>query len=241
MLDVAQPQYEMPDTPEKAYVWARKNHAGARTSFEQYRMMIDPVIINSWWQRHAAWELQWFYEDIEAGRRPKLVLQAPPQHGKSRLVTDFITWTAGKNPDLSTIFASYSDELGTTANLRFQRILELPAYQKIWGNTRLAGYGEEGRWQRNMSVCEYVHNKGSFRVTTVNGQITGHGLDIGMVDDPIKGRAEASSKTVTGSKEVRAEPYAAQVQGGNVALLAGTWNADFLDEHEVSTVPLRDR
>jgi hypothetical protein len=47
-----------------------------------------------------------------------------------------------------------------------------------------------------MSVCEYVHNKGSFRVTTVNGQITGHGLDIGVVDDPIKGRAEASSKTI---------------------------------------------
>jgi hypothetical protein len=38
--------------------------------------------------------------------------------------------------------------------------------------------------------------KGSFRVTTVNGQITGHGLDIGVVDDPIKGRAEASSKTI---------------------------------------------
>jgi predicted phage terminase large subunit-like protein len=38
---------------------------------------------------------------------------------------------------------------------------------------------------------------------------------------------------VTGSKEIRAEPYAAQVQGGNVALLAGPWNADFLDEHEV--------
>ena len=38
-----------------------------------------------------------------------------PQHGKSRMVTDFITWAAGKNPDLNTIFTSYSDELGTTA------------------------------------------------------------------------------------------------------------------------------
>jgi hypothetical protein len=53
------------------------------------------------------------------------------------------------------IGSSYSDELGTTANLRFQRILELPVYRKIWFNTRLAGYGEEGRWQRNTSVCEY--------------------------------------------------------------------------------------
>ena len=32
---------------------------------------------------------------------------------------------------------------------------------------------------------------------------------------------------------VRAEPYAAQVQGGNVRLLGAPWNSDFLDEHEV--------
>jgi hypothetical protein len=112
------------------------------------------------------------------------------------MVTDFITWAAGRNPDLNTIFTSYSDELGTTANLRFQRILELPVYRKVWFNTRLAHGEDEGRWQRNTSVCELVNYKGSFRVTTVNGQITGHGLDIGVVDDPIKGRAEASSKTI---------------------------------------------
>src|SRR5262249_31984705 len=35
-----------------------------------------------------------------------------------------------------------------------------------------------------------------FRNTTVEGQITGKGLDIGIVDDPIKGRIEASSKVV---------------------------------------------
>ena len=37
---------------------------------------------------------------------------------------------------------------------------------------------------------------------------------------------------VTGSKEVRAEPFAAQVQAGNVWLVAGTWIPDFLDEAE---------
>jgi hypothetical protein len=100
-------------------------------------------------------------------------------------VTDFVTWAAGRNPDLNTIFTSYSDELGITANLRFQRILELPVYRKIWGNTRLASSEDEGRWQRNTSVCEYVGHKGAFRVTTVNGQITGHGLDIGVVDDTV--------------------------------------------------------
>ena len=38
---------------------------------------------------------------------------------------------------------------------------------------------------------------------------------------------------VTGNKVVRAEPFAAQVQGGNVGLVAGEWVTAFLDEAEV--------
>jgi len=37
---------------------------------------------------------------------------------------------------------------------------------------------------------------------------------------------------VTGDKVVRAEPYAAQVQNGQVSLVAGAWNREFLEEHE---------
>jgi predicted phage terminase large subunit-like protein len=37
---------------------------------------------------------------------------------------------------------------------------------------------------------------------------------------------------VTGSKEARAEPFAAQVQGGNVFLVAGDWHYALLDEME---------
>ena len=34
------------------------------------------------------------------------------------------------------------------------------------------------------------------------------------------------------SKEVRAEPFAAQIQGGNVYLIAGPWHREYLDELE---------
>lgn len=37
---------------------------------------------------------------------------------------------------------------------------------------------------------------------------------------------------VTGSKLTRAEPFAAQVQGGNVRLIGGPWVNDFRDEAE---------
>ena len=38
---------------------------------------------------------------------------------------------------------------------------------------------------------------------------------------------------VTGSKEDRAEPYAAQVEGQNVLILKAPWNKDFIGEHEL--------
>ena len=38
---------------------------------------------------------------------------------------------------------------------------------------------------------------------------------------------------MTGSKQVRAQPLAAQVQAGNVSLLAGDWVRAFVDECEV--------
>lgn len=41
-----------------------------------------------------------------------------------------------------------------------------------------------------------------------------------------------SADKVTGSKEVRAQPFAAQVQGGNVWLVAGDWVTPFRDECE---------
>ena len=37
---------------------------------------------------------------------------------------------------------------------------------------------------------------------------------------------------VTGNKVIRAEPFAAQVQGGNVRLVAGNWHYAYLDELE---------
>ncbi|MFZ0916402.1 MAG: hypothetical protein WAN04_05870, partial [Candidatus Udaeobacter sp.] len=43
----------------------------------------------------------------------------------------------------------------------------------------------------------------------------------------------AFADKVTGTKEVRAEPFAAQVQNNNVRLVAGDWNAPFLDEASI--------
>jgi predicted phage terminase large subunit-like protein len=71
--------------------------------------------------------------------------------------------------------------------------------------------------------------------------------DVWVEQEPGSGGKESAENTVrqlsgynvhvdkvTGAKEVRAEPYAAQVQGGNILLVPGEWDiAAFIDEHEV--------
>lgn len=170
--------------------------AQARENFWAFRKFIHPELIYSWWQRDVATHLQQFYADFIAGKRPTIVLSSPPRHGKSVQVRDFIAWVAGKNPSLLSIFASYSDDLGVRTNMELQRIYDGPLYQQVFPNTHISGTAVVtvvGSYQRNSSFIEYVNETGSFRNTTVMGQITGQGLDIGVIDDPMKGRAEASS------------------------------------------------
>lgn len=172
--------------------------AEARESFWAFRQYMRPKMKKGWFQREVAHELQRFYEDIVRGLAPKLVLQAPPQHGKSDIVSDFIAWLSGKLPDKRQIYASFSDRLGVRANLRLQRMMDSPKYQAIF-NTRLNTsnvVSQSGQYLRNREMLEFVGAEGSFRNTTVNGPITGESLDIGIIDDPIKGRKEANSPAV---------------------------------------------
>lgn len=169
----------------------------ARDSFWEYRKLIHPELIEGWWIKEISEIMQQFYIDLEGGKRPKVVISSPPQHGKSALVVDFITWAAGKNPDLRTIYTSFSESLGERANLHIQRIMDSDVYKKVFPKTIISPPGSSNSQStRNRSLIEYANRAGSFRNTTVRGQITGHGLDIGCIDDPTKGREEARSLTV---------------------------------------------
>jgi hypothetical protein len=107
----------------------------ARENFWAFRLAIHPQLIVGDWPRDVSWHLQKFYDDLENGKRPKLVISSPPQHGKSLAVTDLMAWAMGRNPDLKFIFASYSDALGERTSIDLQRILNSDVYIKIFGRT----------------------------------------------------------------------------------------------------------
>jgi hypothetical protein len=162
----------------------------ARSDFATYRKVIRREMLWDWWPQEVSEKLQQFYQDLKDGKRPKVAIMAPPQHGKSTAATDFITWVAGQDPNLKTIFASFSDTLGERTNKEVQRILRSDAYIKIFGRTRLDIPG----WSTNTTLIEFGDFKGSFRNTTVEGSINGLELHLGVIDDPHKGRNEALSQ-----------------------------------------------
>ena len=174
---------------------AAQAQAEARESFWAFRKNLrHGTMLWDWWVELVAVELQQFYQDFVAGRRPRLALMAPPQHGKSLTAIDFIAWISGKNPDIKTIFASYSAELGERTNRDLQRIFQSERYKRIFPLTRIGGIGTG--WQCNNELIEFVGRRGSFRNTTVEGQINGMELHLGVIDDPVKGSAEAGSLVI---------------------------------------------
>ena len=171
----------------------------ARSDFWEFRKLIHPKLKDGWWQREIAKEFQLFAKRLAAGERPKLVVQAPPQHGKSMQVVDLIAWIAGRNPDLKTIYTSFSERLGVRANLQLQRLYTTPIYQRVFPRTKIGksrAIADGATATRNRELLEYSGKDGFFRNTTVSGSITGESLDLGVIDDPIKGRQDANSKTI---------------------------------------------
>lgn len=189
----------LPSTIEEIELLERLAIYEAQESFWAYRQYMNPNMKKGWWQKIIAGHLQQFYEDLISGKRPKLVIQAPPQHGKSEQIVDFIAWVAGKNPDLRTIYCSFSERLGIRANLRLQRVYDSEKYKKVFPDTQINNSNAvtiSGQTLRNRQIIEYAGKTGYFRNTTVNGSITGESLDLGVIDDPIKGREEANSETI---------------------------------------------
>lgn len=169
----------------------------SRASLWAYRQYIDPTLVKGWWVAYMSQEMQDFFQRMKQGQRPKLMVEAPPQHGKSRGLIDAISWAMGDNPMLKTIYASFSSDLGDVANSSLQRIwAEREKFGRVFPDVRMAFDHEKGEYARNSDFIEFPGYRGYFRNTTVRGQVTGKTLGLGVVDDPLKGREEAQSKLV---------------------------------------------
>ena len=171
---------------------AERARAEAREEFFAFRQYLRPNAFWNWWAQQVALELQQFHEDFVAGKRPKLVLMHRLSTASRRRPKTISPGSQVATPISRPFTQALANELGVTRNLTLQRIFKSPLYRQVFSNTRI----DMPSWLCNNEVIEFAGHAGSFRNITVNGQITGMELHLGVVDDPIKGRAEANSPLV---------------------------------------------
>lgn len=130
---------------------------------------------------------------------------SPPQHGKSEHVSRRLpAMIFGRRPNAKVLGCSYTADLAYTMSRDVQKIMATDAYKVLFPDTRLGSgrrVGDEPPPLRTQEEFEIVDGGGRitggyYKAAGVRGGISGRTCDIGIIDDPFKGREEAESPTI---------------------------------------------
>lgn len=129
-------------------------------------------------------------EKMEAGKLNRVIISMPPRHGKTELVTkSFVPWYMGRNPGKSVIAATYSDMFAGDLGREIRANILHPAFSQVFDAMELKSDSKAANRMMNKTG-------GSIFCVGRNSAITGRGGDCIILDDPIKNRQEADSKTI---------------------------------------------
>lgn len=129
------------------------------------------------------------YEDDDWHPFTRLVIQAPPRHGKSELISSFGTaWYLGRHPDHHVMLASYSSAMVSRWSRRAREII------RSWGPAKF-GFGLGS--VQTTAEWTVAGGDGGLYASGIRGPMTGRGANALFIDDPFKDAKEANSETVS--------------------------------------------
>jgi hypothetical protein len=171
-----------------------------RRAKQEYRIFVQYVkddYVMKWFHAHLCQKL----DEFEQGKIKKMMVFMPPQHGKSELTTRrFPAYLVGKNPNRKVAVVSYNSTMTDNFNRAIQSTIDSPDYLQLFPDTKLNDspfhiFREKDK-QRNLGMLDIIGHTGSIRCIGRGGSLTGLPVDIGIIDDPIKDREEASSEDI---------------------------------------------
>ena len=128
------------------------------------------------------WHIDAIIEHLEAvtrGQIRNLLINVPPRHMKSLLVSVFWpAWEWIQHPERRWLYSSYAASLSIRDSVKCRRLIESPWYQSRWGD-RFALTSDQNTKTR------FDNNRSGYRIaTSVGGAVTGEGGDRIVCDDP---------------------------------------------------------
>ena len=127
---------------------------------------------------------------VERGEIRRLMISAPPRHGKTMLVSKrFPLWYLGRNPDTQIIHVGYGGTIAEDAGRDLRNLTYNDSHLDVFPNCTLLGDSTAvNKW--------HTTNGGIYIAAGMGGAITGRGFHLGIIDDPVKGREEAESEVM---------------------------------------------
>jgi predicted phage terminase large subunit-like protein len=130
-------------------------------------------------------------DEVVAGRVNRLMILAPPQHGKSELASVRLpAYWLGRRPNDPVILASYAASLAYTKSRQARRIVESPEFAQVFPGVTTR------RDRRAVDHWDIADHRGGLLAVGVGGPVTGHGAMLGIIDDPHANGEQAQSQVM---------------------------------------------
>ena len=175
-------------------------------------------------------KIQEFIETDYGNPYDIMVLNVPPQHGKSMAVTEALpSWYLGKFPDRSVIALAYGDDLAQRFGRRNKDKIE--KYGK-----RL--FGIEISQDKSSNVeFEIKDRRGRMKSSGIMAGVTGNPAHLLIIDDPIKTREEAYSEVYREKLwgEWQNSIKTRLASGAKVVIIQTRWHEDDLSGRVLDT------
>lgn len=161
---------------------------------------------------------------IENGkRRPfrRLMIFAPPGSAKSTYASVlYPAWYMGKHPRHCVIQGSYNDKLASRFGRRARNAFASDVHQSVFGVGLAKGSRAQAEWETELG--------GEYFSFGMNAGVTGRRADGVVLDDVVRGRKDADSKTV---RDTTWETYKADVRtrmkpNAWIVYIATRWHED---------------
>lgn len=162
-----------------------------RKDLLEYVKSTQPDYLAGWFHEVVCTELEQFLIDVEAGLEPRLIIEAPPRHGKSAIVSEtFPAWVLGHYASWEIVISSYNQKQANKSSRKVRNLLmdkTYPFQTKIsFGNKSV------GEWTVNLDGGQDLI--GGLRAVGIGTGLTGSGANILVIDDPVKNSKEADSE-----------------------------------------------
>lgn len=206
-----------------------KTRGKASTDFLAFTQHTKPDYLCGWFHEELHEALDWFVEEVALKRSPRLLIAAPPRHGKSEAASRrFPAYALGRYPWLEIILWSYAADLAKDMNEDVQGIMDSPEYQEVF-DTRIPAAGT-GKGKRSRGETHVLNGEGKIRAAGVGGGVTGKGAHILLIDDPFKDDEDSGSQAQRDKvwNRYTSTAYTRLAPGGGVLVIQTCWHEDDL-------------